>query len=618
MTGLFVPVSVVGTFVLVLCASAAMADVRPSPLRNLPDGKVFNVTDFGAKPDDGQDDLPAIQAAIDKARGIDTPVRIVFRKGQFDLYPTGDGGMALRIVHHQNLIVDGAGANLVIHNPKTGFVTVSVSTRVIIRNLSIDYDPLPTTQGWVRAVDRDRHEFEVEFGDGVDLPDRGHFQTAQLKWGIFKDRERPRSLKPGTHNMCPLEEWRKVAPRRFRYHTAAWYPMKTIGPGDPFVHLARVNGEPICGFWRSEDVTIDRVRVFASPGAGFVAQLCSRLNLLGVHVEPAEGRWQCLCADGFYCIANRVGPWIENCVFDATGDDCVVLKTWGANGMSRDGKHTIVLTPRPTWQNGPHVISAQVGDTIRVCDPTDCTPLAKFKVLSAAQLAPGSNPHSAWRITTDIALDTLKLGNDRHDPIYYNDDLTSSHFVVRDNTFRNIRRWGVVCMSHDGLIEHNTIDRTSAQAILFTSNDAGFRDSDGFVARDVTVRANTFLDCYTQRPAEYRRMAATITTVVIKGVEREYQSDIADWRGHENLVIEQNHFIGRPTHPAVWLGNVKGASVRRNVFEVLPPDSQPPARVAPRIHVQQAADVVIADNQPPAQQERPMVEFDEATTDREE
>ena len=530
-------------------AGTGIAEVRPAPLRDLPAGQVLRVADFGARPDDGRDDLPAIQAAIDKSRDRAEPVRIVLGKGRFDLHPAGDGGVALRMAHQQNLIIDGGGAELVIHNPKMGLLNISVSKRVIVRNLSVDYDPLPMTQGWVRAVDAESREFEVEIAAGFDLPGRDHFVSAQIKWGIFKDRSRPRALKHGSPNMCPLDGWQKVAPRRFRYQTARWYPMDTIEPGDPFVQLARVNTSPIVSFWQSEDVTLDRIRVLASPGAGFAAQRCTRLNLLGVHVEPAEGRWQCLCADGFYCIANRTGPWIENCVFDATGDDCIVVKTWGANCTGKTGERTILLEPRRTWEEGAHVFSARPGDTIRVCDPVRCEQLTEFKVVAAEMLPPDGGGKPAWRITADRDLDMIEPASERRAPIYYNDDITSAGFVIRDNTFRNVRRWGLLCMSHDGLIERNTFDRTSAQAILFTSNDAGFRDSDGFVSRDVTVRHNTFIDCYTQRPGGYRAVAAAITSVVIAGVEREFQSDIAEWRGHENLVIEGNRFIGRQTPP---------------------------------------------------------------------
>ena len=71
------------TIVLAGFSLSAFAEVRTAPLRSLPKGKVIHVADFGAKANDGMDDLPAIQAAIDAARGIQTPVRIVLGEGRF-------------------------------------------------------------------------------------------------------------------------------------------------------------------------------------------------------------------------------------------------------------------------------------------------------------------------------------------------------------------------------------------------------------------------------------------------------------------------------------------------------------------------------------------------------
>ena len=609
---------VAGAMVLVVLARAALGEVRPAPLRDLPAGTVLRAADFGATPDDGRDDRPAIQAAIDAARGREGPVRVVLGPGRFDLHAAGDALSILQIVHQRDLVLDGGGADLVVHDPTKGLLTVAVSRRVIVRNLSVDYDPLPMTQGWMRAVDAERRAFDVEIAEGFALPDGEPFVSAQVKWGIFKDRSRPRALKPGSHNMCPLEAWRKVGPRRFRYRTAAWYPMDTVESGDAFVHLARVNTAPVVGFWKSEDVTVAGVRVFASPGAGFVAQLCSRLNLLDVHVAPADGRWQCLAADGFYCISNRTGPWIENCVFDATGDDAIVLKGWGANGVAKPDACTLVLAPRPTYEEGTHVFAVRAGDTIRVCDPTRSALLAEFRIAAAEQVERGKGRPPAWRVTADRDLDAIAPGADRRDPIFYNDDTMSGHFVVRGNTLRNVRRWGLVCMSHHGVIEGNTVERTSAQAVLFTSNDAGFRDSDGFVARDVAVRRNRFVDCYTQRPAEYAGVAATVTSVVIAGVERTYQADVVDWRGHAGLAIEGNRFVGRGTRPAISLGNVRGARVRDNVFEVRRGglDGPQDTRAAPRIRVRAASDVEITGNEFAGARAGRMLAVEKATTER--
>ncbi len=47
---------------------------------------VLNVADFGAKPDDGKDGTPAVQAALAAAGKAQTPVKLRFGAGQYDFF----------------------------------------------------------------------------------------------------------------------------------------------------------------------------------------------------------------------------------------------------------------------------------------------------------------------------------------------------------------------------------------------------------------------------------------------------------------------------------------------------------------------------------------------------
>lgn len=71
------------------------------------DGPIFEVTDFGAVPDDGQDDIAAIQRAIDAAEKAGGGV-VRFPKGVFDFDKAGRGGF-LRI-RAGNIVLRGAGS----------------------------------------------------------------------------------------------------------------------------------------------------------------------------------------------------------------------------------------------------------------------------------------------------------------------------------------------------------------------------------------------------------------------------------------------------------------------------------------------------------------------------
>ncbi|MCK5461437.1 MAG: hypothetical protein KAI95_00425, partial [Bacteroidales bacterium] len=47
---------------------------------------VINVSDFGAVPDDGKDDTPAIRAALDEIRNISGKTTLYFAGGKYDFF----------------------------------------------------------------------------------------------------------------------------------------------------------------------------------------------------------------------------------------------------------------------------------------------------------------------------------------------------------------------------------------------------------------------------------------------------------------------------------------------------------------------------------------------------
>lgn len=71
------------------------------------EGPVFNIIDYGAKPDDGKSDRAAIQAAIDAAAAAGGGVVFV-PKGRFDLGQKSDAGSLF--IRSSHIVVRGAGA----------------------------------------------------------------------------------------------------------------------------------------------------------------------------------------------------------------------------------------------------------------------------------------------------------------------------------------------------------------------------------------------------------------------------------------------------------------------------------------------------------------------------
>ena len=140
------------------------------------------VTDFGAKPDDGEDDTAGIQAATEKARQIPGSL-LIFPKGQYDLKskpalaewermitaakpgherwrgapPAGlegwpaDKHSVLQLTGVHDLVVDGGGSTLMVHGLCQP-ISVQNCQHVILKDLRIDWQQPPFMTGKVPGM----------------------------------------------------------------------------------------------------------------------------------------------------------------------------------------------------------------------------------------------------------------------------------------------------------------------------------------------------------------------------------------------------------------------------------------------------------------------------------
>lgn len=145
-------------FVLLGLALALLGGAA-SPVAAAPRARpvVVDVDDYGADPAGRTDSTPAVTAAMQHAKSIDRPVRIVFSKGTYQLYPERaetrelyvsntvgadqryrDKKIGLLVEDMHDVTIDGGGAKLVYHGLQTAFASIR-STNVTFTNFSFDY-----------------------------------------------------------------------------------------------------------------------------------------------------------------------------------------------------------------------------------------------------------------------------------------------------------------------------------------------------------------------------------------------------------------------------------------------------------------------------------------------
>lgn len=114
---------------------------------------VINVTDFGAIPDDGNDDTYAVRKALDNLREMKQTATLNFPPGKYDFFSDSATTVNYPVtaVHKQwdfvtpfhldgleDLTIDGGGATFIMHGRMTPFV-LNACKNVKVTRLSIEH-----------------------------------------------------------------------------------------------------------------------------------------------------------------------------------------------------------------------------------------------------------------------------------------------------------------------------------------------------------------------------------------------------------------------------------------------------------------------------------------------
>ncbi len=518
---------------------------------------------------------------LEFAPGADYRVGALDGKNVLRLGKTEDGNVPV------NLVIDGRGCTFTVTS-WSRFLFISQVRNVILKNFRVTYDPKNITQGVVtRIIDGSQGIYEVEIDPGYPFPDGPRFAPAQLKWVIVMSQQPDGSwsMKPG----CPATigfKWRKppthLGDRRFRmrFNSAMDHgrlhgsyendPLRrVIEVGDRVALLARTNGRGVFYATRCHTLVYRDIEINHSPGSLFVDQFSERTCYVGVTVRPTGGDLFTSTADGIFTTNQRNGPWIEGCQFRGIGDDAVVLKnTVGFfKGTSADRERPYRIGAQKGW------FSILPGDRLAVYDMRKRALVSRHEVTSVSSEEPWGDKDVGLVPPLAVA-----AGND--DLWIYNLSNQCNGFVLRDNTFTDHRRWGVLCSGADGSILSNRFVRSQNAAIYLVNSDNYFSNKSGAVPRNIEIVGNRFESCW---HAENSQPFGVIAARMNGRIEVTRGNAGVGWQGITNIRIERNYFdqwdtvarvpvetrstelVERPVH-GIFLRDVSGVTIAENQF----------------------------------------------------
>lgn len=525
-------------------------------------------------------------------------VRLEFSPGATYRVEAGEGEAVLKLGKTKagktpiNLEIDGRGCTFVVGS-WSRFMQIEQARNVILRNFRLTYDPKNITQGVItRIIDESRGIYEITIEQGHPPLDGPRFRTAHLQWVVVMQEQPDGSwgMKPG----CPTTityKWANspthLGGRRFRVrlHSSMDHgrlhgahendPLRrVIEVDDRVAILGRTNGRG--GFYatRCHTLVYRDIEINHSPASLFADQFSERTCYVGIKARPADDGLFTSTADGIFTTNQRNGPWIEECHFQGMGDDAVVLKNTVGHykGASQDPSRPYRIGAEKGW------LSVLPGDRLAVYDMSRRTLISRHEVTAVSSKYPWGDKN--------VALDrALSVDENDEDVWIYNLDNQCNGFVLKNNTFMDHRRWGVLCSGADGSIISNQFVRSQNSAIYLVNSDNYFSNKSGAAARNIEVIGNRFDQCWhAENSQPFGVVAARMNgRIEVTRQRPDTAGSGEDWNGIQNIRIEGNTFVrwnstarvpvaSRSTqmkeHPvhAIFLQDVADVRIRGNVF----------------------------------------------------
>lgn len=508
---------------------------------------VLHAAKYGVLPDTDQDCAPALQQALEDMVRLGRPIVVQLERGVYRLAPADPDTpiLALRGGRGVTLRGRGEGTVLLVSGPCGGCLLLEGCEACAVEELSVDYAPVPFSQGTVFQVNAAKGWMDVAVAEGFPEPDHAWFAGASRpgdRWGLLFERDRPR-LKAGAPGVFYVDAWSRLSGRvwRVRPANARRDGLRWAATGDRVVFVPRRAGAAV-QVTRGGECAVRRVVVRASQGAAVAGTATGGMVVDRVTVAPPPGGLRLLSAnsDGAHFQQNTLGPLVVGCHFEAVGDD-------GINLHFPPQRVSGVLSPVSYRLEGGGEIWP--GDVLLFMD----TARGAARGWGRAETVRG-DARDGLRVALDRPVSGVAAGSswETADTVA-NVSRCGGGYVFRDNILRRVRGHGMVMDAPDGLVQNNFFDECGGMGIVSGADSTA---PQGGYPSNVVVRRNTVRDCgrAPETGISPRGAAVHLGAVSPRGV--------AGGRLVENVAVEDLYCVN-PPGAALWLGGVRGAEITR-------------------------------------------------------
>jgi len=574
----------------------------PADSPSRPEG-VFNVLTFGAKGDGINDDRTAFDRATAAAAAYGPGAELRIPAGRYRIGTLANDapGKSANLIFSKlkDVAVKGEpGTELIMAGRGHGLM-ISDCENTVFENLSVDYDPLPFTQGTVEASDSVENTILVRIDPGYRSPLDDAFSgknidVLKLRMSFFDDGKRRKDIGINwVASVTPAKDGLVAMKLRNRFDSGLTLK------GLKFAMISRSAGTKGHGVFavNSRACTLKNVDVYSAYNAAYGIRECDRLVMDGcdLDLKPGTDRLISSNADGIHAKFNRGGPIIRNCRITHCEDDCVNIAAGYQRVCEQPSPDTLVIDLDTNARPGDEYVlfDIRTGAEITRVKSTaheriKWNGVPKYKIKLASELTPGlatvksTGAPADWRLSIGTG---KKLDSTSALPVFlYNLDACGRGAVIDHNVFGYNWPRGILIRAPEAVVSNNRFEDFQGPALVVGHdfvwgegpNSSGLQILDN-VFRDVNRTNIVIEDCALPDKSAGR----SIRDILIRGNRFEGFGEASpDGRGRVGEVI------------SVTNGN--GVRIENNVFG--PPATNIAAPGLPWVSIANSDNVEMKDN----------------------
>ena len=476
-------------------------------------------------------------------------------KGTYSLDLISNG--AYTFTGKKNVTINGNGSTIICNKQNQAFNFVNCENTVF-SNFKIEYNPPCFTQGTITSISTDKKTWNVTIHDGYPT------DNIQAKVQAFS-----KNTKELVKDFTTLYS-ATISKMSTNQITIAGVPANNVVQVGDFVVLDAVAGTPTQAHGiilnKCKNMLLDSIVMYDSNCFSFFELDCesNRYYRCVVTRKPYNPKYNIQplragSADGIHSKHATVGPTIEECKLEYSGDDCIAI-----NGRLNP-IYNVDATNKKIYFLSPSDFNMVVGDSL-ICINNNGSIRGRALIKSILAATPTTTQINTcysklgsqaslfsfgYVVTVDNWIQGLAIAD-----VGYSKNRTGEGFKVINNQVGHNRSRAIIIKTSNGEIKGNTITESAMSAIVLGPE---FYWMEGGCPYNVEISNNTITNCMCGQSNMSTVQAGAISVTSYNPASTNFSPSGC----LNNISIHDNVITGCP-RPCVVLSSINGVKYYNN------------------------------------------------------